>query len=235
MRIAIVGVGGIGLYLGGMLAHANEEVTFVARGASLAAIRARGITIRIDTVGTVTSPAAATDDPATIGPVDLIVVCVKTYDLDAAAEQIRPLVGSETAILTIQNGVDAAERVGTALGIPDVLAAALYFSATRKEPGVIEKIGGPGGRIVLGNPAGGPALHGEQVAATLRAQVSTCSYPPTFGSRCGRSSSPLPVMAPCARSPGCRAARSSRARRRVRSCAASSPRARRWHARAAFN
>lgn len=177
-RIAIVGGGAIGGYIGAMLAHSGQDVTFVARGATLAALRASGITIRIDGTAAFSVPTAVTDDPGTIGPVDLLVVCVKTYDLEIASQQLRPLVGPETAILTVQNGIDAARRVGELLGAPDVLAAALFFSTTRTEPGVIEKTAGPGGRILLGNPAGDPTAGTASVAATLLGAGFDVQLPP---------------------------------------------------------
>ena len=126
------------------------------------------ITVRTQTAGTITVPVDATDAPATIGKVDLIIFCTKTYDIVTAAEQMRPLVGPGVAILTIQNGVDNAERAAAALGVDVVHAAAIYFSATLESPGVIAKVGGLGGRVVFGNPAGSIGQRTEQIAEVLR-------------------------------------------------------------------
>jgi 2-dehydropantoate 2-reductase len=109
MRVAIVGSGGVGGYYGGMLARAGEDVTFIARGAHLDAMRANGLTVKTAHVGTFTVPAKATDDPNEIGPVDLVLFCVKTYDTTTAVERIRPLIGRETVILPLQNGVESPE------------------------------------------------------------------------------------------------------------------------------
>src|SRR5215469_11883987 len=107
MRIAVIGSGGIGAPLGASLATAGEDVTFLARGAHLAAMRDNGLRIEGDRGETTVRPVQATDDPVTIGPVDLVLLCVKLWDLESAGEQIRPLVGSGTAVIPLQNGVDA--------------------------------------------------------------------------------------------------------------------------------
>jgi 2-dehydropantoate 2-reductase len=86
-------------------------VTFIARGANLEALRTRGLSIKSATLGDFVSPIDATDDTATIGIVDLVLVCVKTYDLDAAAARLGPLIGPGTVVLPLQNGIDGAERL----------------------------------------------------------------------------------------------------------------------------
>ena len=96
MRIAVMGSGGTGGYFGGLLARAGEEVIFVARGAHLEALRMRGLTVKSRLAGEFTLPVRATDSPNEVGPVDLILFCVKTYDTDSAAESIRPLLGADT-------------------------------------------------------------------------------------------------------------------------------------------
>jgi len=98
MRIAIMGAGGQGGYYGGMLARAGEDVTFIARGAHLEAIKANGLTVKTVDAGEFTIDAKATDDPSEIGPVDLVMFCVKTYDTEAAAKQIRSIVGPDTMV-----------------------------------------------------------------------------------------------------------------------------------------
>lgn len=106
MRIAVVGAGGTGGYFGGLLARSGEDVAFIARGAHLAALRADGLTVTSRTAGDFSLPVRATDDPRSVGPVDLILFCVKAYDTVAAAEAIRPLVGPDTVLLSVQNGID---------------------------------------------------------------------------------------------------------------------------------
>lgn len=194
MRIAIVGAGGIGGHLGAMLAHAGEEAIIIARGANLAAIREHGLTVETQAAGTVNVSVAATDNPESVGLVELIIFCVKTYDTVVAAEQVRPLIGPGTILLTIQNGIDNAERIAATLGVDGVLAAALYFSATLKAPGVIAKVGGAGGRIVIGDPVNGEHSPAERVAAVLRRagfdalahpDIRTALWEKLFGIICG--------------------------------------------------
>src|SRR5262245_34371525 len=121
MRIAIVGAGGIGAPLGASLATAGENVFFLARGAHLSAIRANGLRVEGDRGESVVRPAQATDDPRALGPVDLVLFCVKLWDIEAAGNHIRPLIGSDTAVIPLQNGVDASERLLPILGAEHVL------------------------------------------------------------------------------------------------------------------
>src|SRR5215813_8894443 len=99
MRVTVMGTGGLGGYFGGLLARAGEDVTFVARGAHLEAIHARGLTVRSARHGEFTLRVPATDAPGTAGTVDLVLFGVKTYDLEPAADQIQPCVGPETIVL----------------------------------------------------------------------------------------------------------------------------------------
>jgi 2-dehydropantoate 2-reductase len=116
MRIAVVGSGGTGGYFGGLLARAGEEVTFIARGGHLEALRSRVLTVKSRRAGEFALPAPATDSPDEVGPVDLILFCVKTYDTDSAAESIRPLLDTDTMLLSLQNGVGNAERIARITG-----------------------------------------------------------------------------------------------------------------------
>src|SRR5437868_15039494 len=111
MRIAVIGAGGIGGPFGASLAKAGADVTFVARGAHLAAIRENGLRIEGDRGETHIRPALATDDIAGIGTVDIVLYCVKVWDLQVVAEQIRAIIGSQTAVIALQNGIDAAQRL----------------------------------------------------------------------------------------------------------------------------
>src|SRR4028119_560285 len=114
MRIAVVGAGGTGGYFGGLLARGGKGVPFSARGTTWEALRARGLTVESRLAGTFTVAVEATDDPREIGPVDLILFCVKAYDTEAAAEGARPLFRPGTMLLSLQNGVDNAERIARA-------------------------------------------------------------------------------------------------------------------------
>ncbi len=161
MRIAIMGSGGVGGYFGGLLAQAGEEVTFVARGDHLEALRTHGLTIRSRLTGDFTRAVSATDTPGTIGEVDLVLFCVKTYDLDAAAAQLLPLIGPHTMVLPLQNGIDSPERLVRILGPNSVLGGVAYVISTCVAPGVIAHYGL--NRIIFGERNGGTSKRTEQL------------------------------------------------------------------------
>ncbi len=140
MRILVMGTGGLGGYFGGLLARAGADVTFVARGKHLAAVRARGLGVRSPD-GDFTLPVRATDRPEDVGPVDLVLFTVKTYDVEPAGAAIRPAVGPETAVLCLQNGVDTESRLVARLGRGHVLGGVTYVSAAIEAPGVIRHTG----------------------------------------------------------------------------------------------
>src|SRR3972149_787029 len=116
MRVAIFGTGGVGGYFGGLLANAGHDVTFIARGEHLRAIQANGLQVKSVNGDFTVRPAQATDDPAQAGLVDYVVVAVKHYHLAQAAQQMRPLVGPETTVVPLLNGVDAHELLARTLG-----------------------------------------------------------------------------------------------------------------------
>ncbi len=109
MRIAVIGTGGIGGPYGASFARAGADVIFVARGAHLATIRKNGLRIEGDRGETHIRPAQATDDIASIGIVDYVLLCVKLWDVETAGEQIRPIVGPQAAVVPLQTGIDAAD------------------------------------------------------------------------------------------------------------------------------
>lgn len=149
MRIAIMGAGGVGAYFGGRLARAGQDVTFIARGEHLHALRARGLQV-YSPLGDFTLPMVkATDDPAEVSPADLVLVCVKAYDTETAARAMRPMVGPGTAVLSLQNGVDAHERLAAVLGPEPVLGGLCYISSFIAAPGVIQHVS-QFARIVFG-------------------------------------------------------------------------------------
>src|SRR4028118_1154540 len=144
MRIAVIGAGGTGGYFGGLLARGGEDVTFIARGAQLEALRTRGLSLESRLAGTFTVPVQATDDPNEVGSVDLILFCVKTYDTDAAAESVRPLIRPDTMLISLPNGVDNEARIARAAGHSSGLGAAAYVVSAIKGPGVVAQTGGRG-------------------------------------------------------------------------------------------
>jgi 2-dehydropantoate 2-reductase len=154
MRIAIVGSGGVGGYFGGRLAAAGEDVTFVARGAHLAALREHGL--RIDSPGgnVVVPRVSATDDPAAIGPVDIVFFTVKLYDTDSALELLPPLIGPETIVIPFQNGVDSIDLVSRKVGKAHVAGGTAYVSAVVAEPGHIRHTAME--RLMFGPLSGSP-------------------------------------------------------------------------------
>ncbi len=122
MRIAVLGAGGIGGYYGAVLAQRNHDVTFIARGAHLRAMQNRGLEVKSTSGDFRVEPVRATDQPAEVGPVELILFCTKTYDTEAAAQQALPMIGQQTTILSLQNGVDASERIGNIAGMEHMIA-----------------------------------------------------------------------------------------------------------------
>jgi 2-dehydropantoate 2-reductase len=137
MRIAIMGSGGVGGYYGGLLAKAGQEVTFIARGAHLQAIRDKGLHVKSVHGDFTVSPVKATDRPGEIGAVDLVLVATKTYHTEEAAQAIKPLIGDNTVVISLQNGIDAAERIGSAVGMERMLGGATWLSAAIEAPGRI--------------------------------------------------------------------------------------------------
>ena len=177
MRIAVVGAGGTGGYFGGLLARAGDDVTFIARGAHLETLRARGLTLESSLAGTFTVPVQATDDPRGVGPVDLILFCVKTYDTDAAAASVRPLIQPETTLLSLQNGVDNEERIARLSGHPSGVGGVAYVVSAIKAPGLVAQTAGPG-KIVLGELGGGESARTERLRDALqRAGIAAEVHP----------------------------------------------------------
>jgi 2-dehydropantoate 2-reductase len=167
MRVTVMGSGGTGGYFGGLLARAGEDVTFVARGAHLDAIRAKGLSVRSRLVGDFTVPARATDDPSEGGLADLVLFCVKAYDTESAAARLRPALGPDTVILPVQNGIDSAERIGRVVGPGHVIGGTAGVSSVVEAPGVIDHRAGPD-EIRLGELDGQPSARTERIADALR-------------------------------------------------------------------
>jgi 2-dehydropantoate 2-reductase len=141
MRIAVVGAGGVGGGFGVALAKAGADVTFIARGAHLAAMKSHGLKIQGGRGESHLVPTQATDDPASIGTVDIVLFCVKLWDVESAGQHIKPLVGAHTAVIPLQNGIDAAERLIPILGSNAVMGGVAQISASITAPGLIQQVG----------------------------------------------------------------------------------------------
>lgn len=139
MKIAVMAAGGLGGYYGALLARDGHDVMFIARGAHLDAIRKNGLTIRSVNGDFVIKPAKATDNPAEIGVVDWVLFAVKTYDTETAAQAIRPMVGTNTTVVTLQNGVEAPDQIGAVIGREQVLVGPTEIFSNIIAPGVIEQ------------------------------------------------------------------------------------------------
>lgn len=172
MKIAIMGSGAIGAYYGGLLARAGNEVTFIARGAHLEAIRKNGLQIKSGHGDFLVKPAQATDNPLEIGPVELALVCVKTPATEQAARAIRPLIAPQTAVMSLQNGIDAAERIGAVIGMEHMLGAATWISAAIEAPGVVRHFS-QFRRIVFGELDGQTTRRAQAVLERLQGSGAT--------------------------------------------------------------
>jgi 2-dehydropantoate 2-reductase len=148
MRIAVVGSGAVGGYYGARLARAGHQVTFIARGAHLKAIRDRGLLIW-SMLGDFVARCAAESETEKVGPVDLVLFAVKSYDNASALPKVLPLCAPHTIVLTLQNGVDSADEVAAVVGPDRVIAGAAYVATAVAAPGLIEQTG-THRRIVFG-------------------------------------------------------------------------------------
>jgi 2-dehydropantoate 2-reductase len=164
MRIAVVGAGGVGGGFGAALAKAGADVTFIARGAHLAAMKSQGLKVVGGRGETHVVPTQATDDPNSIGTVDVVLFCVKLWDVESAGEAIKPLVGPNTAVIPLQNGIDAAERLLPILGAKAVMGGVAQISASITAPGVITQVG-TFMRMIFGELDGKITKRGEEFLA----------------------------------------------------------------------
>jgi 2-dehydropantoate 2-reductase len=175
MRIAVMGAGGLGGYFGARLCLGGAEVHFIARGRHLQAMRGDGL--RIAGPEPLHVPRVeATDDAASIGTVDLVMLCVKLWDTDAALEQIRPLVGTRTTIISFQNGVLKDEALRAAYGAERMMGGVAYVAATIDRPGVIRQTG-PMQRLLFGEFDGSLSTRGQAfleacLAGGIKAELS---------------------------------------------------------------
>src|ERR1700687_1828906 len=181
MRIAVVGAGGVGGGFGAALAKAGADVTFIARGAHLAAMKSGGLKVQGGRGETHLVPTKATDDPAAVGKVDIVLFCVKLWDVESAGQHIKPLIGPGTAVIPLQNGIDAAERLVPILGDHAVVGGVAQISASIVGPGQILQVG-TFMRMIFGELDGKRSKRGEDFLglclkagfeATLSEQILT--------------------------------------------------------------
>jgi len=195
MKFAIVGAGAIGAFVGAMLANSGEDVTLIARGPHLRAMQQRGVRVRGE-VGEFAAHPAATDDPAAVGPVDVVLLTLKAHSLTAMAPRLAPLIGPETAVVSAQNGIPwwyfhrhGSEWEGTHLESIDpggvinknidparVIGCVVYPSTSIVEPGVVWHIEGT--RLAIGEPDGSKSercrsIAGSFIKAGLRCPIRT--------------------------------------------------------------
>ena len=140
MKIAVMGSGAVGGYYGGLLARTGQDVTFIARGAHLAALRTSGLQVKSVHADFTITPVQVTNTPAEVGQVNLVLVCVKTPNTDEAALAIKPMVGPDTTVMSLQNGIDAAGRIGAIVGMEHMVGGATWLSSAIEAPGVIRQI-----------------------------------------------------------------------------------------------
>ena len=168
MNIAVFGAGGVGGYFGAKLALAGNDVTFIARGRHLAAIRENGLRIESGIGAMHVRHAQAVDNAATIAPVDVVMFCVKLWDVESAAAQVGPLIEGNGVVIPFQNGLDSPEILKRVLGPKKVLGGVAYIAATISGPGVIAHTGTMA-RLRVGAFPDGPADRAEAFAAACRA------------------------------------------------------------------
>lgn len=160
MRIAVFGAGAVGGYFGARLADAGHDVAFIARGRHLAAIRKSGLRIDSPNGNLTIHPAQVTDDPVSVGPVDYLMFAVKLFDTEAIGHACRPMVGPDTTVLALQNGVESEDILGGILGPRHIMGGTVYIAAVVAEPGLIRQTG-KFARMIFGEMDGSPSERGR--------------------------------------------------------------------------
>jgi 2-dehydropantoate 2-reductase len=178
MRIAVFGSGAVGGYFGGRLAQAGEEVVFIARGAHLEALRSAGLRVDSPKGDLIIQPAQATDDPGQVGAVDAVLVGVKAWQVPQAAQAIRPMLGPDTCVAPLQNGVEAPAQLAAALGERHVLGGLCRIISMLAAPGHIRHVGGEP-YVAFGELDNRPSPRAERLRqAFARASGLTVEIPP---------------------------------------------------------
>ena len=168
MKIAVMGTGGVGGYFGGLLARAGVDVVLIARGPHLEAIRKDGLAVVSELSGDFTVTVYATDDTASVGAVDLVLYTVKMYHNPGAIPAVRPMLGPETVVLTLQNGVDNGEQLAAGLGVERVMVGTAVVLVEIERPGLVAQRGQVGS-IVFGELGGGISDRGRKLLEVFRA------------------------------------------------------------------
>jgi 2-dehydropantoate 2-reductase len=172
MRIAIMGAGAVGGYFGAKLAAAGHDVAFIARGRHLEAMRRCGLRIESAEGDLHITQSLFTDNPSQVGVVNLVLFCVKSYDTDTGARAIAPMIGAETKILSLQNGIDNPEKIAAVWNDARTLSGVVYIGAQVSAPGAI--LHSSGGKIVFG-PMSGAGSGAEAIEQTLSAAGIQCA------------------------------------------------------------
>src|SRR5581483_411859 len=167
MRILVHGAGAVGGYFGALLARGGHDVTFVARGENLAALRARGVTVLRGDETVRVAPVTAVAEPADAPPPDLVLVCVKSYDTAAAAAALRPVVGPQTIVLSLQNGIENEDILARGLGLPPLMVALTRIGVAMTAPATIVYSGR--GSIIFGEPDGAESPRARRAAEAFAA------------------------------------------------------------------
>ena len=167
MKILIMGAGAVGSYYGGALCRGGADVTFLARGAQLEAMRERGLRVESDVLGGFTVHPATVERLDGSYEADLVLFCVKGYHNEDAIEAVRPAVGDSTSLLTLQNGIGSGEQLASAFGRDKVLLGATYIDAARPAPGSVGQTGGDV-RIIFGEEDGRETPRALRVLEALR-------------------------------------------------------------------
>ena len=180
MRVAVMGTGGLGGCIGGLMAHAGEDVSLIARGANLEAIRNNGLTVKSIPAGEFNVRLQATDRPEEIGPVDLVLFCVKTYDTDVAVELIRPLIDRDTLVMSLQNGVSGADSIARTIGYKNVIGAISLINAHLETPGLVVQHINPG--LQIGELDGSSSTRTEELGKAFERAGIPCTVRPDIRS-----------------------------------------------------
>lgn len=168
LKIAIMGTGGLGGYFGGALARAGEDVTFIARGEQLQAMRDHGLQVYSIHGNFLVNPVQVTDNPEQVGVVDLILFSVKAYDAAAAMQLIKPIIGPETGVIPVLNGIEHVAAMQAALGEEHVLGGLSFVSAHKSAPGVIRHVADASAyQLEFGEWHGGSSPRCERIQAVL--------------------------------------------------------------------
>jgi 2-dehydropantoate 2-reductase len=178
MRIAVMGAGAVGGYFGAKLAAGGHEMAFIARGEHLRALRANGLRVIGSGADMRVTAGRFTDAVSDVGAVDLILFCVKSYDTESAARSLKPMMGDGTLILSLQNGVDNAEKIARIWGGERTLAGVVYVGAQMTAPGIITH--SAGGKIIFGRADGAISESANRVEQALKGVKIPCELSPNI-------------------------------------------------------